>query len=74
MYPAGLEIKDTTESNFSASYLDLLLSIGGGGVGGGRLRTSLYDKAIFLLLQSMAFYLTVYTVSQDLPLFSQFIQ
>ena len=29
MYPAELEIKDTTESNISASYLDLLLSIGG---------------------------------------------
>ena len=28
MYPAELEIKDTTESNTSASYLDLLLSIG----------------------------------------------
>ena len=29
MYPAALEIKDTTESTTSASYLDLLLSIGG---------------------------------------------
>ena len=28
MYPVELEIKDTTESNTSASYLDLLLSIG----------------------------------------------
>ena len=28
MYPAELEIKDTTESNTSASYFDLLLSIG----------------------------------------------
>ena len=37
MYPAELEIKNTTESNTSASYLDLLLSIG-------QLRTSLYDK------------------------------
>ena len=40
MYPAELEIKDTTESNTSASYLDLLLSIGMDG----QLRTSLYDK------------------------------
>ena len=40
MYPAELEIKDTTESNTSASYLDLLLSIGRDG----QLRTSLYDK------------------------------
>ena len=31
MYPAILEIKDTTESTASVSYLDLLLSIGGGG-------------------------------------------
>ena len=40
MYPRELEIKDTTESNTSASYLDLLLSIGRDG----QLRTSLYDK------------------------------
>ena len=40
MYPAELEIKDTTESRTSASYLDLLLSIGSDG----QLRTSLHDK------------------------------
>ena len=40
MYPPELEIKDTTESNTSASYLDLLLSIGKDG----QLHTSLYDK------------------------------
>ena len=40
MYPAELEIKDTTESNTSASYLDLLLSI----ECDGQLRTPLYDK------------------------------
>ena len=40
MYPAEFEIKDTTESNTSASYLDLLLSI----ESDGQLRTSLYDK------------------------------
>ena len=40
MYPAELEIKDTTESNTSASYLDLLLSI----ESDGHLRTSLYDN------------------------------
>ena len=40
MYPAELEIKDTTESHTSASYLDLLLSI----ESDGQLRTSLYDK------------------------------
>ena len=40
MYPAELEIKDTKESNTSASYLGLLLSI----ESDGQLRTSLYDK------------------------------
>ena len=40
MYPAELDIKDTTESNTSASNLDLLLSI----ESDGQLRTSLYDK------------------------------
>ena len=40
MYPPELEIKDTTESNTSASYLDLPLSIGTDG----QLHTSLYDK------------------------------
>ena len=40
MYPAELEIKDTTGSITSASYLDLLLSIGRDG----QLHTSIYDK------------------------------
>ena len=40
MYPAELEIKDTMESNTSASYLDLLLSI----ESDGQLHTSLYDR------------------------------
>ena len=40
MYPLELEIKDTTESNTSTSYLDLLLSIGRDG----QLHTSLYNK------------------------------
>ena len=40
MYPVELEIKDTVESNTSASYLDLLLSIGRDG----QLQTSIYDK------------------------------
>ena len=40
IYPAELEIKDTTGSNTSASYLDLLLST----ESDGQLRTSLYDK------------------------------
>ena len=40
MYPPELDITDTTESNTSASYLDLLPSIGRDG----QLRTSLYDE------------------------------
>ena len=40
MYPVELEIKDTTESNTSASDLDLLLSIGRDG----QLHTSIYYK------------------------------
>ena len=50
MYPPELEIKDTTESNTSASYLDLLLSIGRDG----QLHTSLYDKRddFFTILQT----------------------
>ena len=40
MYPAELEIKDTTESTTSASYLDVLVTIGRDG----QLHTSIYDK------------------------------
>ena len=40
MYPAELKIKDSTESNTSASFLDLPLSIRRVG----QQRTSLYDK------------------------------
>ena len=40
MYPPELEIKDTTQSNTSASYLDFLLLIDRDG----QLRTSLYDQ------------------------------
>ena len=80
MYPAELEIKDTTESNTSASYLDLLLSI----ESDGQLRTSLYDKRddfnfhitnfpflsskYFIFASLWCFYLTAHTVCQDLLL------
>ena len=40
MYPPELKINDTTESKTSASYFDLLLSIGRDG----QIPTSLYDK------------------------------
>ena len=43
MYPAELEINDTTESTTSASYLDLLLPIGRDG----QLHTSIYDDVNF---------------------------
>jgi len=40
IYPTELEIKDTTETTTSASYLDLYLSIDNRG----RLNTKLFDK------------------------------
>jgi hypothetical protein len=40
IYPIELEIKDTTDTDRSASYLDLHLEIDSNG----RLRTKLYDK------------------------------
>ena len=40
IYPGELDIKDTTESDRSASYLDILLNIDSNG----RLTTTLYDK------------------------------
>ena len=45
MYPPELEIKDTTESNTSASYLDLLLSIGRDG----QLHTSFTTSVTILI-------------------------
>ena len=62
MYPAELEIKDTTESNTSASYLDLLLSIGRDG----QLRTSLYDKR-----DGFNFHITNFQfLSSNIPIFA----
>jgi hypothetical protein len=40
IYPSELEIKDTTESDTSASYKEILLNIDAGG----KLTTQLYDK------------------------------
>jgi hypothetical protein len=40
IYPIELEIKDTTDTDRSASYLDIHLEI----VSEGQLRTKLYDK------------------------------
>ena len=59
MYPPELEITDTTESNTSASYLDLLLSIGRDG----QLHTSLYDKR-----DNFNFYITTFPfLSSNIP-------
>jgi hypothetical protein len=40
IYPDELEIKDTTESDILASYLDILIDMGSNG----RLATTLYGK------------------------------
>jgi hypothetical protein len=40
IYPDELEIKDTTESDKSASYLDILLNVDSNG----RLKATIYDK------------------------------
>ena len=59
MYPAELNIKYTTESNTSASYLDLLLSIGRDG----QLYTSVYDKP-----DDFNFYITNFSfLSSNIP-------
>ena len=59
MYPVELEIKGTTESNTSASYLDLLLSIGRDG----QLHTSIYDKR-----DDFNFHITIFSfLSSNIP-------
>ena len=61
MYPPDLEIKDTTESNTSAPYLDLFLSIRRDG----QLHTSLYDKR-----DDFSFHITKISVpEQQHPIF-----
>ena len=59
MYPAELEIKDTTESTTAASYPDLLLSIGRDG----EFHTSIYDKR-----DNFNFHIT------NIPFLSSYIQ
>ena len=51
MYPVEFEIKDTTEINFSVSYLDLLLSI----VRNGQIYTSIYEKVTVSISRSLTF-------------------
>jgi hypothetical protein len=58
IYPDELEIKDITEYNKSASYLNISLNIDSNG----RLATSLYDKHMMILtLQPSAFLFYVVT-------------
>jgi hypothetical protein len=59
IYPDELEIKDTTESDKSSSYLDILLNIDSNG----RLNTSLYMTNVMILtlqLSSFLFYVVTY--------------
>ena len=46
IYPIEFEIKDTTDTDMSASYLDLQLALDSEG----RLRTKLYDKEMISFL------------------------
>ena len=64
-----LENKDTTESNTSASYLDLLLSIGNDG----HLRTSFYDKRDYfnsLTLQTFRSWVATFHLHQPMVFLS----
>jgi hypothetical protein len=51
IYPIELEIKDTTDTASSASYLDLHLEIDNEG----RLRAELYDKGQYFNLPNVSF-------------------
>jgi hypothetical protein len=62
IYPIELEIKDTTDTDRSASYLDIHLEIDSEG----RLRTKLYDKRDDFNFPIVNFYLYVATFQQHL--------
>ena len=64
IYPVELEIKDTTDTDRSASYLDLHLVINSEG----RLRTKLYDKRddFNFPIVNFPFICTVATLQQHL--------
>jgi hypothetical protein len=64
IYPDELEIKDTKESDKSASYLDILLNIDSNG----RLTTSLYDKRDYFDLQSSTILFYAVTYHFHLPM------
>ena len=61
-YPIELEIKDTTDTDRSASYLDLHLVIDSVG----RLRTTLYEKGIISIFPLWTFHSYVATFQQHL--------
>ena len=74
IYPIELEIKDTTDTNWSASYLDLHIEIDSEGR---FLRTKLYDKKeIISIFPLWTFHLHVATFQQHLHMeyISQFIR
>jgi hypothetical protein len=58
IYPDKLEIKDTTKSDKSVSYLDILLNIDSNG----RLTTSLFDKRNYFdfAIVNFPFYVATY--------------
>ena len=62
IYPIELEIKDTTDTTRSPSYLDLHLEIDRED----RLRTNLYDKGMISILPLWIFHLYVATFQQHL--------
>jgi hypothetical protein len=64
IYPIELEIKDTTDTDSSASYLDLHLEIDSEG----RLRTKFYTKEIISIFPLWTFHLYVATFQQHLQM------
>ena len=65
MYPVEFKIKDTTDNNTPASYLDLLLSTGRDG----QLHTNIYDKR-----DDFNFHITnCAVVSSNIPAYGVFI-
>ena len=68
MYPAELEIKDTTESTTSASYLDLLLWNGRDG----QLNISIYDNVMILIsiLQTFCVEVVIFRLRRSMAFLS----
>jgi hypothetical protein len=68
IYPSELEIKDTTESSTSGSYLDVLLNIDAGG----KLTTQWYDKQVNLNFAIVNFPYTGSNIPQS-PVYGVYI-